>query len=254
MLNLIFDLQKFGGKGGTTIQSTYTPTTYELQLQQLEVSYTSAIMPNALSLNSSAATLLSGSIGTIPQNYAALLALGQATLDDAIYGIKEAAQYIHDNTEAIDDDLVNVINPANSQWSSDIAAYDSHLDTMKAHVESLQGEVHDGFVSIVSGVNSDYPTIIGGYSTAFSIADSRMGSLPTIFTNAETLNSSNLTTIAGNLSGEKVIEGDYSYSSGVLIIPSTIMDYNLTKVAKTNYNDLDKLIPHFKDAADKINP
>lgn len=37
MKNLIFDLQIFGGKGGTTVQSTYTPTQHELDLQELEV-------------------------------------------------------------------------------------------------------------------------------------------------------------------------------------------------------------------------
>ena len=37
---MIFDLQRFGGKGGTTIQSTYEPTQYELELQKLEVDYT----------------------------------------------------------------------------------------------------------------------------------------------------------------------------------------------------------------------
>ena len=103
MKNLIFDLQKFGGKGGTTIQSTYQPTAQELELQQLEVSYTSAIMPNALSLNSSVATLLSGSIGTIPQDYASLLASGRDTLNAGIYGIYEAAKYIQDNTAPIDE-------------------------------------------------------------------------------------------------------------------------------------------------------
>ncbi len=256
MLNLIFDLQIFGGKGGTTIQSTYEPTEFELELQQLEVSYTSAIMPNALALNSSAATLLSGSIGTIPQDYNTLLTNGRVTLDAGIYGIYEAAKYIHDNTEAIDDDLVNVIAPVNQQWTEDIEYYGNHLDSMKAHVESLQNEVHDGFSTVLSGVNSTYPTIVGGYATAFGNANSKMTTLPAKFEKAETVNSSALDTIAGNFSIAKVIEGDYVYnfSSDGFIVPATRMDYNLTEVSRTNYDDLDKLIPYFKDAADKINP
>ncbi len=46
---LKFNLQLFGGKGGTSIQTTeYTPTEFELQLQEIQVGYTNAIMPNAL--------------------------------------------------------------------------------------------------------------------------------------------------------------------------------------------------------------
>ena len=61
---LIFDLQLFGGKGGTSIQTTeYTPTEFELQLQKIQVDYTTAIMPNALWLNDRARTVLENSIG-----------------------------------------------------------------------------------------------------------------------------------------------------------------------------------------------
>ena len=54
-----FNLQRFGGKGSsTTIQSTYEPTQYELELQSLEVRYANDIMPNAMALNAKAKALL----------------------------------------------------------------------------------------------------------------------------------------------------------------------------------------------------
>ena len=66
---LKFNLQLFGGKGGTSIQTTtYEPTEYELQLQQIQVAYTEAISPNALWLNQRARVVLEGSIGE-DENY-----------------------------------------------------------------------------------------------------------------------------------------------------------------------------------------
>ena len=49
---MIFDLQRFGGKGGTTIQSTYEPTAFELRLQELEVELTEQVLvPSAKNLD-----------------------------------------------------------------------------------------------------------------------------------------------------------------------------------------------------------
>ena len=52
---MFFDLQRFGGKGGTTIQSTYEPTEYELRLQSLEVELTEEVLiPSAKKLGQTA--------------------------------------------------------------------------------------------------------------------------------------------------------------------------------------------------------
>ena len=77
MKNLIFDLQIFGGKGGTTVQSIYEPTEYELQLQQLEVDLVqSAYNPQAKDLANTAGVILKGSIGAMPVGFNEIFANG----------------------------------------------------------------------------------------------------------------------------------------------------------------------------------
>ena len=49
-MKIIFDIQKFGGGGGSTTQ-TYTPSEYELEMQNTASQYSKDVAPNARWLN-----------------------------------------------------------------------------------------------------------------------------------------------------------------------------------------------------------
>ena len=58
----VFDLQRFKGQT-TSSEATYTPTEYELQLQQYAVRYAEALAPNAHELNDLAMGVLRRHLG-----------------------------------------------------------------------------------------------------------------------------------------------------------------------------------------------
>ena len=58
-----FDLQRF--KGNQTVNNSYTPTEYELELQKASSDYANAVIPNAYYLNDTARKLLENSLGIV---------------------------------------------------------------------------------------------------------------------------------------------------------------------------------------------
>lgn len=91
---MIFDLQRFGGgKGGVTYQtSSYEPTVYELKLQELQSNFVEGIMPNASDLNTAAKTLLLGSIGEQPLDFAEHLNQAHTRYDEAYAALYAGAE------------------------------------------------------------------------------------------------------------------------------------------------------------------
>ena len=75
-----FDLQRF--KGDTTVQS-YTPTEYELELQQMQSELARHYAPNATWLNDVARQLLQDSVGTVQQDYNSLNQQAQQRINEA---------------------------------------------------------------------------------------------------------------------------------------------------------------------------
>lgn len=88
-----FDLQRFGGKGGTTVSntSTYTPTPYELQLQKAQADYANAIAPNSLWLNDTARNILQNSIGAVQVDFNHLNNQAQNQIANAQRGYSQLA-------------------------------------------------------------------------------------------------------------------------------------------------------------------
>lgn len=81
-----FDLQLFGGGGGTTTvnnSSTYTPSEYELQLQEAQAKYADAVAPNALWLNDTAKNILQNSIGAVQVDFNRLNNSAQGQINTA---------------------------------------------------------------------------------------------------------------------------------------------------------------------------
>ena len=110
------DLQLFGGKGSSTTNTTsYTPTEYELQLQQIEANYANAIAPNSLMLNTDAATKFVNASDSVQANYGTLnnnaqsqIANAQGTVSNLING-ELPSSYTDNMQSAIQSTLENTM-------------------------------------------------------------------------------------------------------------------------------------------------
>lgn len=150
-LNFKFDLQLFGGGGGTTVnQQSYTPSEYELQLQKAQADYADAVAPNSLWLNDTARNLLAGSLGTVQVDF---------------NGLNQQAQ--------------NQIYSANSGLSaltgSNTGAANTANDTL-GNISNLYGAAANGSNSVLSDFSSRYSSAGDKANTA--LADLQHGILP----------------------------------------------------------------------------
>ena len=110
------DLQLFAGKGSsTTTTSSYTPTQYELQLQQIEANYANAIAPNSLLLNTDAANKFVNASDSVQANYGSLnsnaqnqIANAQGTVSNLING-ELPSSYTDNMQSAIQSTLENTM-------------------------------------------------------------------------------------------------------------------------------------------------
>ena len=110
------DLQLFGGKGSSTTNTTsYTPTEYELQLQQIEANYANAIAPNSLMLNTDAANKFVNAANSVQANYGTLnnnaqsqIANAQGTVSNLING-ELPSSYTDNMQSAIQSTLENTM-------------------------------------------------------------------------------------------------------------------------------------------------
>lgn len=110
------DLQLFGGKGSSTTNTTsYTPTEYELQLQQIEANYANALAPNALMLNTDAANKFVNASDSVQANYGTLnnnaqsqIANAQGTVSNLING-ELPSSYTNNMQSAIQSTLENTM-------------------------------------------------------------------------------------------------------------------------------------------------
>lgn len=80
---------RFKGSSKTTVNntSTYTPTPYELEMQQQEANYSKAIAPNALELNNLAMNVLKNSLGTVQVDYNGMNKTAQNQIANATSGM-----------------------------------------------------------------------------------------------------------------------------------------------------------------------
>ena len=85
---------RFKGGGSTTVNntSTYTPTEYELQLQNAQADYARAVAPNALWLNDTARNILQNSIGAVQVDFNGLNNQAQQQIGNAQNGYANLTQ------------------------------------------------------------------------------------------------------------------------------------------------------------------
>lgn len=81
---------RYKGGGSTTVNntSTYTPTLYELQLQDAQAQYAKAVQPNAKWLNDTAKNILTNSIGAVQVDYNRMNNDAQNRINNAIGGMQ----------------------------------------------------------------------------------------------------------------------------------------------------------------------
>ncbi len=111
-MKLSFDIQRFGGGKGssTTVENTYTPTEYEIQLQKAQADYADAVAPNALYLNDVARSLLQDSIGTVQVDYNTLNENAQRQIANAMGNLSGLAASNTGAVDAANDTLANISN------------------------------------------------------------------------------------------------------------------------------------------------
>lgn len=104
-----------GGGGSTTVNntSTYTPTKYELDLQNSQAQYARAVAPNALWLNNTARNVLQDSLGTVQVDFNKLNNQAQNIINNGQNGYAQLAQgqlpqaYQDNMTDAIQSGVQN---------------------------------------------------------------------------------------------------------------------------------------------------
>lgn len=105
----------FKGGGSTTVNntSTYTPTQYELDLQNSQAKYARAVAPNALWLNDTARNVLQDSLGTVQVDFNQLNNNAQNQINNGMSGYAALAQgqlpqsYLDNMTSAIQSGVEN---------------------------------------------------------------------------------------------------------------------------------------------------
>ena len=225
-----FDLQRFGGgKGGTTVTQTYEPTPYELELQRLEVEYTMTIMPSAKALNTAAFNLLVNSGGAIPVKYDSLY-------DDADNKIEAGLKYLQsmmtdfgDNQPPIWSSCVNSVEEFNKNYINEVFGYNElylyNTNDLFSWMNDVPRELYTDLRALKTGLLTATQTIVEAYANGCEDLNTELGKLPERYRAAQSDNCNQLTAI-----------------------DSTVNDK-----ATTNYEDIDALIPKFKDAVDETN-
>ena len=220
---MFFDLQRFGGKGGTTIQSTYEPTQYELRLQQLEVELTEEVLiPSAKKLGQTAYNSFEGvtaSIQDVTNSIIGDWADSKTRIEEALQGLKDGDKYLADNIATLDARQEVDIDNANIRWEQANLNLTRYIDQY----------IHD------QNDNAE-------------LANRNIKKMPSQL-------SKKYTTLENNIS---VIGG--AWENNTVPSATNYFDYNLSNISTENYKDLDELKPtlvsalnvNFEDALDGI--
>lgn len=163
-MNHKFDLQLFGGGGGTTVNntSTYTPTEYELQLQKAQANYANAIAPNSLWLNDTARNILQNSIGAVQVDFNGLNDSAQQQIASAQQGISNLANgqlptaYTQNMTEAIrsgvQNSYGNLLNSSANKGVLNSSVTSQGLNDISSNVADTMAKNYNSNISTLSGL------------------------------------------------------------------------------------------------------
>ena len=208
---MFFDLQRFGGKGGTTIQSTYEPTEYEKRLQALEVELTEEVLvPSAKKLGRKAYdffTITSDSVQNITQQIHQFWLISQQQIDYAFEQLAYGQTYLATSLETLDA-MTDDMSKANDKWNY-----------------------------ATSDLTNDYKFYIKDQNENARTVNNKLQNLP-----------DHLSSAYENLEGNFKIISGYWGQNNLPNDSAKIMDYTLSNVSEENYRDLDRLKPTLESA------
>jgi membrane-associated HD superfamily phosphohydrolase len=154
----------FKGGGSTTVNntSTYTPTKYELQLQNAQAKYANAISPNSLWLNDTARKILQNSIGAVQVNFNGLNNKAQSQLNAANQGYNNLANgelpsaYTKNMADAIrtgvQDTYGNLLNQSATRGVLNSSVTSKALDDISKNVSDTMAQNFTNNVNTLSNI------------------------------------------------------------------------------------------------------
>ena len=179
-----FDLQMFGGKGGSTTNvQSYEPSEYELELQKAQADYANAIAPNALWLNNVARGVLEDSLGTVQVDFDELNRQAQ----DRIYN------YTDDMYDSIGDN------------SRQLRSTNNVLDAISRQVPGVTNDYVNSTNGIIrsnaaasDAINNALGNISSAYGRAANNANGNLGDIA----NAYGASTSDINRLLGDIAGQ----------------------------------------------------
>ena len=180
--NFKFDLQRFKGQT-TSSEATYTPTEYELQLQQYAVRYASALAPNAETLNNFAMGVLQnsfedimGGLQPLGKFHIQLNAEAQERATSALHALiytspqenQNAAAVANNSLENLTNDYSTTAeNAANNQDSLAVA-----LNDKLANTDGKLNSIYSSLGTSTDGTNTSLKNFVPSNETAALVANS----------------------------------------------------------------------------------
>lgn len=149
-MDFLFDLQLFGGKGGTsTTVEAYKPSDEERRMYNQQANYAEAVSPNALELNNIAMDLLQDSLGTVQVDYNTMNQNAQNQIASAMGNMAALADSNNKSLDAANNSLTNIRNQTGTLAGNTSAAYGrlsgNYIDAANKANETL-GQLAQGYV------------------------------------------------------------------------------------------------------------
>ena len=256
---MFFDLQRFGGKGGTTIQSTYEPTEFELKLQKLEVELTSEeLVPNAKMLAHMAGDFFQNRtldpVERIAETMHGDWLTSKELIDTAIEGLKNGNLYLTESLATLDA-MTDDITLANQEWNNDIEELDSDkLTNIKNVIANDYNSFMNNLANNADDINEKMEKLPNSLSSAYDDFKNKVQDIDDNLADTSSENYRDLKSLKPTLTSAldtiSDIEDVFDIAGNVSI-PSDYLNnlkHNLSDISSENYKDLDSLKPTLTSA------
>ena len=150
-----FDLQRFKGQT-TSSEATYTPTEYELQLQQYAVQYAEALAPNAQMLNNFAMGVLQDSFEEI---MGGLQPLGKLHIQLNGEAQERATSALHTLIYTSPQENLNAASAANNSLTGLADDYSAVADTSANNQGNLATALNSKLADTTNSLTSIYNSL-----------------------------------------------------------------------------------------------
>ena len=194
---------RFKGGGSTTVNntSTYTPTPYELEMQQQEANYSKAIAPNALELNNLAMNVLKNSLGTVQVDYNGMNKTAQNQIANATNGMNGligsnnaanlgdvAGRYLGlaSGTAGKLNNVGNMYSNANSAVNGTIGNLAGQYQGLASNTAGQLGNVGNMYSNANAAANSTIGSTADQYQNMANKATGQLGNLSGMYSGAST--------------------------------------------------------------------